>query len=288
MEGQGLVEFGQARLEQFFHHLGDGLVDGAPLRFEQGVVDHLLSEGVFEHVFQVRLRREGMDEIGTLQAAQALVQTCRICGDFAQHLMEEGAADHRGLLQHAPVVPLQPIHPGGDHPLHRGGDLHFAQRSGEAPVAVLPHQRLGLDQRDQHLLHVKRIALRQLPDVCDQSGRRCGPAQQGLGQLPRLAGRETFQFDLPVSGHLPEIGLRKQRERRAVGGQGDGWPGEMGQDVAEQFHRGRVRPVQVLDEEHRRSHDRHGLEDCVQRFLNAILAIIGGDLGGRLVIQGIE
>jgi hypothetical protein len=54
--GESFVELRKPILKEFLHDLSDLLMDGLTLLLKEAVVNHFLSEGVFEYVFQFWLQ----------------------------------------------------------------------------------------------------------------------------------------------------------------------------------------------------------------------------------------
>ena len=141
-------------------------------------------------------------------------------------------------------------------PLQRLGQLR-ARGLAEPPGALLAHQRPGLQQRAQPLLQEQRVAV--------------GAGQHGVQDLP--AGAVAHQrpgqllFDRPGQrAELQPAGVEAVQRRGGLGPAGGqdqqaaarGQPGQ----VEGEAERGRVGPVQVLQDEHRRA---RGHQACDQR-----------------------
>ncbi len=83
-----------------------------------------MGEGVLEGVLEVREEARLVQELGGLEAADrgaqlVLAQRGRRLEQRNGHVL----ADHRGGLQERLVAGGQPVDAGGQHGLHRGGDL---------------------------------------------------------------------------------------------------------------------------------------------------------------------
>ena len=80
--------------------------------------------------------------------------------NMGQRLHLELSADHRRHLRHASGLLVEPVQARVDDPRQaiRHGDI--LDIAGRTPVGVLPDYQVAVQQRPDHLLHVKWVALR--------------------------------------------------------------------------------------------------------------------------------
>ena len=108
--------------------------------------------------------------------------------DATEDLIEESPADHRGFLEDSFGLHLQPVQSGGDDPLHRRGDVGFAEGLGEQPLVVLLNECCRFQERVDHFLQVEGIALYLGLDELLELRRDILGFQQGLHHILGFAG----------------------------------------------------------------------------------------------------
>ena len=157
MVSERFIELGEPLMEQRLHHLADPFMDFLTLLFEESVVDHLLSQGMLEDIFQIRLKCLGSDQIQPFQSYEPAVVLILELGDLLQDLVEERSPDHGRLLEKSFCFPFQPIQSSCDNSMDGGRDVGFPDRARDFPLAVFFNEGLRLDQRTHQFFYVKRI-----------------------------------------------------------------------------------------------------------------------------------
>jgi hypothetical protein len=76
-------------MKQFLHDRADLLMDRPAFFYQKALIDHLLSQGMLEDVFQVRLKGSGLDQVEALQTCEAFIDIFLQVTDPCQYLIEE-------------------------------------------------------------------------------------------------------------------------------------------------------------------------------------------------------
>jgi hypothetical protein len=157
-----------------------------PSLLEQRSVGHLLGEGVLEGVLVLGEEARLVEELGRLEMRDTTMQ--RVLGRLGHGLKEGeghlGANDcHR--LQHTLLLGRQPVDAGGQHRLHRGGDVQRLHGLRQAIVPRLTHQHLGLDQGAHAFFQEERVPLGLHNEECFERRETGVIPQQSLQQLVR-------------------------------------------------------------------------------------------------------
>ncbi len=85
-------------------------------------IGDLVGEGVLEGVFEIREQAPLVEELGGLQTGEAAAE--RLLGQLGDGLKEGERhilADHRGGLEQTLLLGGEPVDPGGQNRLDRGG-----------------------------------------------------------------------------------------------------------------------------------------------------------------------
>jgi hypothetical protein len=228
------------------------LVQAAPFRGRDVVVEHVADEGVAE--VEAGLFGARLDQVQLPELAQPLVDGLRVeLADGTEQLELERPADHGPGVGHRAAVRAQPLGPGQHRVGQRVRDRHLrdAARAGPIGGGVVGHGR-------QQLLDMQGDAVAAVVDGGGDRGRG-GVAEQGRGQGSGLVPAQPGQADLlgqPL-GEQPGPPLAHGQARVqlvAAVGPGDQQPpaGQPGGQVGDDLEAELVGPVQVLeDHQHR-------------------------------------
>ena len=149
------------------------------------------------------------------------------------------------------------------------------------PAAVPPFQHVLVDERPDELLDEERVAFGAADDEPAQrlgqlDGHECLQQPVGVGrrqrvQLDRLRSRYSCT---PAGPDVQELGPRRpDHEERAV---------DVGRRRLEELEKSRIRPVEILDEDHRRPVRDEVLEEGDPRPLEAVARHERVQVRGRL------
>ena len=243
----------------------DALLEGAresgvhlrPLSRQQVLVDHLTQQRVAE---AIALVANGHHDVARHRLAQRVAQVGGVEPRHGSHQRVVGgglAGEPADQLLRARRQPL--------HPQHQ----RVAQGRGQAAAPV--------ETRGEDLLRVERVALAARIDALHELrlGAVTGDPLELLGELGRREARQVDQARVGVAGQLGE--QRPQRVAaveliRAVGAHHQqALVTDRASEEADEGAGGAVRPVEVLDHEHRRPVLREAVEHGEQRLEDARL-----------------
>jgi hypothetical protein len=170
--------------------------------------------------------------------------------DASQHRLGELLPDHRRRLENPLFLLREPVDARGQHRLHGARDHDRVDRPDQAVGALRPGEVPGLDQRLHRLLDEERVAARPLLDALRQARERRVGTEEIAQQLADRVRGERLEGDLPAVGSVQPVGLvlgpvADEHERARAG---DGVDELLAESLAPA-----VDPVQVLEQEHRRS-----------------------------------
>ena len=168
--------------------LGDLGVRDSPVAQRDGVVGDVARQDVLEDVLLLPGERRPdpvAHQLAVLQVAQALVELRveaarlgRARREPAHRSAPEHPPDHRGGLEGALVRRDQQVDAGGEHALHRVGQVDLLDPRLGPPPAVLAGDQPPVDEPAQDLLEEERVALRALEDPGVQRARQVLDAEQ--------------------------------------------------------------------------------------------------------------
>ena len=262
----------------------DLAVQAAAPVLEETPVGYLVGKGVLERVLEIREEARLVQELRGLEAADRgaqLVLVQRSCRpeQRERHVLP----NHRCRLQERLVAGGQPVDTGGQHGLHRGGDLDGRKGPRQPIRPALARQRLGLDKSSHALLQEKRIALRprdQDPLQRIEAGVR--PEQRAEERLGGLRW-EGVQPELHVVGPAaprvlilrPVVHEEQEPRRRQA----------LGERVEQRLGLG-VDPVEVLEDHQQRLDLTLAYQQLLQRLERSLATLSGiqpvpGGVSGR-------
>ena len=240
-----------AALRRGLQRPGGPAVQPPALRAQQPVVGRLLDEGVTEAVDGLGVLGHLLQQVLGAQLGQGRPQRLVRGAHRGQQREPELGPEHGRGADGVARRRAEPVHPGPDETLQGLGHLRARGRA-DLPDALLAHQGLRFKQRGQPLLQEQRVALDAGEHgVQDLLARRL--ADERPGQFPFGLLRQRPEGDRVdgqpgafQAGHLgASFGpAGRQHEQPAARSQ----PGQ----VEGQAQRGRVGPVQVLQDENRR------------------------------------
>ena len=204
-------------------------------------------------------------------------------GHPPQDPVEEDPADHRRPLRELPRLGGETVQARHEQAVERVGHDNPPDRRPGPPAALSrAHEGALLDQAADHLLDVEGVALGPPHHEVPQGLRHLVEGEQPRGHLDRPLLRERRQGEvgedrgvaLPgrCEGARPaRLRARHQRDR-------EGQPLREREEVLEQFVRGAVGPVHVLDHQHRRAVRRERREDRLHQGEEPVAQLLRGNL----------
>ncbi len=189
---------------------------------------------------------------------------------------------------------LEPVDPREDDLLDRRRDLD-RDLVDEPPALAVRHERAGVDQRTDELLEEERVPLGGLEDPpLHLVGKRSSVADERVKQLAPGVARQRLERHLarPVRELAGAVsftrhdgwsrsgrGRQHEQERRHFG---------VREQALEQLQRGRVRPVQVLEDDATGPSSRESREQLAHDLERPVLQRLGRELGEAGVRLGLE
>ena len=271
VEGQGLVELGEAVGVQLLDHLARAAMQLAALLAEQRLVGHIVRQRVLEHVFQ--LWRAGLlvDQLYRSELPQGLP---RVALQRRHTLDEPGGelpSNDRGDLERCLGALRQPVDAGHDDALDGVGDVRVGEGAGQAVALVHALERAVLHQGLRQFLDVERIALGLPGDELAHLQRNIR-LEHTLYHGRRLRLRQGAQSD-PRDVRLLAEALCIARP---VGEHHHDWVRGHGiEQEPENVLRMGVDPVEILDHQHERVLAAMGQQEVAHGFRGAPLALHG-------------
>ena len=227
-------------------------------------------------------------------AGDELVQDRRELGrPGAEHVGQqrggELGAEHGGGADRLLGGGAEPVHPGPDQSLEHLGELR-AGRLAQQPGAVLADQGARLEQRGQPLLEEQRVAVGAGEHGRENLGTGAAGTADGTGDL---ADERLGERLLGARGQRPEHdptsrrGVGQGRDLlaarvRPAGREHQQRPagGEL-REFERESQRGRVGPVQVLEDQDGRARDREPGHHRAERGERHPLQVLGAHPAGR-------
>ncbi len=241
---------------------------------QQRTVGRILHQRVAEAVGRFRWFSLFHDQVGCHQCLQAAVQPLRGNREHRPEQLErEFASDHRAHLRHF-LAARESVEPRHQRSVQRTGNHHRGTPSGRVIVTV----GVGRAAR-QHgfgqLLDEQRHAVRVGDDLVAHRLGYARPAGHAVDQRIRLAPIEPTEglhgyhrvIDPFVLHVRPRSDHQQQSHMR-----------DLLHDAGQQFQRGVVRPVQVLDDREHRVFVGQPFELPQDRGKGSLLALLGGEL----------
>ena len=198
--------------------------------------------------------------------------------------MVERHPENGGLLEHPPGVGRKPIDPGEEQPVQRGWNVHLIARACTRPPIALADEHARTHQGSDDLLDKKWIApcprRDEMLDGCESSFIHF--AEQADDERLNLVGGKRRE---------PDDVLRSPRDkkRRCVGAMRDqhhqGPLGQLFDNVAKEFHRGRVGPMEIFHEEQHGPMLKAPLHEGTRRQHNLALKLFGIEVSGALLLD---
>ncbi len=222
------------------------------------VADERVAEGVLV-LARDGARGEPPDELLLLQRPKREPDLRGLeVADGRNRVRPEAAADHRRILEHELLVPLQRVDPRCDDSLHRLGQWQLAFAQLPAPVVAV--EKAAIDEHADELLGVQRVPLCAREQRLPELGRNERLPKQIADERARLRiaqrgkrDRDCVRTSSPRRPPLTQLGPRgadqdERRTRRPVG------------QMVEEVEQALVRPVKVFDHQHERAPGRERLE----------------------------
>ncbi len=163
----------------------------------------------------------------------------------------EDLSDHGRALQHVALVVGEPVEPGGENGLDRLGHRERVELRGEHAVAL--DQPVVLGQHSHHLAQEERVAAGGAAEL--PRGRTLERADEMLEQRRGVVGRQRLERQhRPGRAHLGELaaGEAADEDRRIAAPAGE---------VLDEVEEGRLRPLDVVQDEHDGPVPGEGLEE---------------------------
>ncbi len=166
--------------------------------FEKPVVDHLLGQGVLEHILQIWLKGPGPDQIEALKRTQPPIDAVfELCDPF-ENLVKKSPPDHRSLLNNALCLLFQSIKPAGNKAMDRRGYVRFSDGSCDFPTTIVSDQRLRFDQGIDQLFQIKGISFCLILNKSLQIRRNGLGLKEGFQHILCLRKRKILKSNLLV------------------------------------------------------------------------------------------
>ena len=175
-------------------------------------------------------------------------------------VLDEDVPDHRRGLDHRPLLRVEVVEARGEQRLDGGRHDRAVDVRLRAPLPVREADEPLVDEHRHELLDEERVALGRLDDAGPDALVEAGLAEQVLGDRARLVLAEAPELDPhvarargPLRQALDELvaGRADEEERRVLG---------RVHDVLDEVEEGRLRPVDVLEEDDERPWSRERLE----------------------------
>jgi len=155
---------------QLFDSLSNLVVDlPAPL-LQQARISHLLGEGVFEYVLELRVEGLFIKDLKADQVVQVVPQFVSQCHDALKKPKRKISADHTCHLHGSFEILTQTVHSSSQHPLDRARNLTLVNRLLTGIHVSSPDKITALEEFSHCLLHEKRIPLGLVHDLLFKIG----------------------------------------------------------------------------------------------------------------------
>lgn len=234
--------------------LGDRRMDLGTAPDEKVVVDHLVEQRLHEAVGLGRpraARRRLLDDLRVAKSLEAGFDPGRIGGNGGKQVRIETRPDDGGAMDEAPHLLRQPIDAREHHRLDADGNVDARLALAHLPARLLAPEDIEIDEAADDLLDEERIAAGACEDPVAEVLRQASLAEEGRKEALAIGGRERPE---PKRG---DAGARRcQALGAAIGAlRGDEHQRRPLQPVeheAQCLERGRVRPMQILDDKEER------------------------------------
>jgi hypothetical protein len=240
LEGEGLVELGQARAVELLDQARHRRVQPPPLALEQRRIGDVVGEGVLEHVGELGVDALLVDQLEPPQLVQQLGRFLRL-GHALEEAHRELTPDHRSDLQRAFRPFVEAVDAGEEHLLDRGGDL-----LPDSLVCILPIQQPAFVQGFDDLLDEEGVAVRALCDDPLEFARNPVAGKHRAGQLVDELLPKTAQLH---SGEIAALAVRPTVLGTMGGDDEHARPGQGVEESAQQLLAAGVDPVHILEEQ---------------------------------------
>ena len=251
---------------------------------EEVLIEHLLDERVLEPVPQARRVTSDFSEQPSVhQPVEARLDTKRISRHRAEQRFVEDRPEHGRLLDEAPLVGRQAIESREKERLERDRYLDRRTVRPARPPVPVPREHTVGDEAAHDFLHVERVAshARHDPRAEPRRDHARRDAEEAGEERLRLGVGERRQADDRVRGaawrERPVTRLGPQRRQEH-----EGPIVEPIHDLAQQLHRGRVRPLEILDHEYERDLRQAPLEYGPGGENDLSVELLGLDFGHAL------
>ena len=200
-----------------------------------------------------RAGARGADELLAGELVQGELDLARLArAHLGERAGPEDLAHHGGVLEQALALGGERVQAGGDQRLHRVGDL-----------LDRPAQLTAVGEQTHELLRVERVAARPLEQRLLCLRRQDRALEERGEEAGRLLVRERGEVDRGRIAQAGRPGWVLLVELRAgVAEEEQGHPLRPVGQVLEEGEESRVRPVQVLEDEHRLPRLRPRLEEA--------------------------
>ena len=173
-------------------------MDLLPPLEKQAVVGHLLSQGMFEDVLQLRKQALLVDKLQSLKVNEIGFELLSHSGDGVEDAVGKVSPDDGSHL-HGPLeVILQAVHAGSDDPLNGIGHLDIGGLCAQNILMIFPLNGAIFQQGVGKLLYEEGVASRSANDEFPQLRHYLSLFKDGLHQLSAGPGGELIHTDLAV------------------------------------------------------------------------------------------